>query len=158
MRVLSSTSPGSPWSFAVLKLSHLTLFFLPGGQEASVTVRDARPRDRAENIKHRGKKGYTFGNKAPSPIPSCSPRAGGNNVWCVFRFLLQWDYHWFKLTYSPTLLLTPIRETQAVLSPWAGHRTSHVCRIPPMLFTALTSARFLGPWKISIYDQGNMDK
>jgi len=109
----------------------------------------------------RGKRGYMFGIKAPSPIPSCSLRASGNNIWCVFIFLTQWDYHWFQPKYCNTFLLTPMCKVQAVLGPRAGragHRISHVCKIPPTLFTALTSARFLDSWKISVSDQSSMDK
>lgn len=102
-----------------------------------------------------------FGNKAPSPFPSCYLGGSGTNVWCMLGLLLQLDYHWCQSTCHALLLLTPTWEAQAALSSWAGFavlRISHICRIPPTLFTALTSARFLGSWKISICDQSSMHK
>lgn len=101
-----------------------------------------------------------FGNKAPSPFPNCYLGGSGINVWRMLG-LLQWDYHWCQSTCHSLLLLTPTWEAQTVLTPrsgLAGLRICHVCRIPPTLFTALTSAGFLGSWKISICDQGSMDK
>lgn len=117
MSISSGTSSGSPWSFAILKLSHITPFFLPAGHEVSVTVHNAGPCDRAENIKHGGKQGYVFGSKAPSPIPSCYLRGSGNNIWCVFRSLMQWDYHWFKLR-TAISSFWHLSEKRRQCSPW----------------------------------------
>lgn len=85
-----------PLKSSILMLSHLILFFLPTCHEASVTIHNARPHGRAENIKKQRSKGL---HKAPFPIPSCSLKDSSNNVWCMFIFLLQWDCHWFKPTY-----------------------------------------------------------